>query len=599
MNNLREVFEKEFASFSLPDRRDIVDFCLEEIELTNPPYNVSGPLDLSLSRYLIEPLQALQNDRVREVIVAGAPRTGKTLILEAFLLYCLSNDPADILACFHVKNIMRDFYNVRLLPLLAHNKLIDLEDDRFESTQKFIRLPNSTLRLVACQTPNELTNLGARIVLATEAWRYPQGILSHIKGRTNDFPYTKKIYIESQGNNEGTDFHREFVSGHQAHYGFKCPECGKAQKYEIHFKREDGSYGGLNWNTDDYTKPNGKRDVARTLETVRYDCIHCGKPFVEYDKKRLNAHGLYLPQNADAKEEIRSFTWGAMASTNVLFTQVAEKYLNAKREWARGNRQPMIDFYQQELGMFWNERLLHEARELKLGVSESTGETVKGAVRITTADVQLNGNLLYYVIADHSKENKSITLVDYGKTDSFEGLDKINKARGVLEHNCLIDSGAFTTKVQRACVKYGRVVPINGKKAWMGWLATKGGHPKDRKYWNETTKTHTWFSGKKWADVNYGTADNRKISCPWIEFDANTAKDITKLLLDNSHSEYKLFLSPEAMADQEFKDQLNKEHAVMKDGKLIWVLIDENDKENHYFDCLNLQTVAGGLMGQL
>src|SRR5689334_13393977 len=122
-----ELFKVFADNIVIPDRRPLAEWGLDNIDLPNPPYSVPGKLDLSQSRYLIEPLEALQNNRVREVVFCGSPRLGKTLISDSYILYTLKEDSADILLTFHTKDALKSFYDVRFLKFLKHNELFDLE----------------------------------------------------------------------------------------------------------------------------------------------------------------------------------------------------------------------------------------------------------------------------------------------------------------------------------------------------------------------------------------------------------------------------------------------------------------------------------------
>lgn len=584
--------ESEFAKINIPDRSDIVEWCSKHICLPSPPYSIAGALDLSLSQYLVEPIRSLQNDKVREVVCCASPRTGKTLLSDAYILYCLKKDPADILLCFHTRDILKAFYDVRFLKLLKTNGIIDLTADRFDATQKLIRLPDSTVRFVTVATENSLTALGARVVIADECWRYGPGIIPQIKNRTLDYRYSKKMLFISQGSDEGTDFHSEWKQGQQAYWGFQCPYCNSKQKFYLAYKRNDNTFAGLTWDTNDYTKPNGTRDIPRTLETVHYKCISCNAKFFENDRRLLNKSGCYIPGNPNAKIDIRSYTWNAFACNSIAFEEIAKTYLLAKHDRLRGKHEAFRNFYLQEMAAFWNEGVGLEKYNLKVNSFEEGEETID-TTRISTVDVQMHGNLLYYTICEFNKLTKSIKLIAYGKTDSFDAMNQINKEHNVKDQCVLVDSGDSTRIVYTACAKHGH---LDKRGKWFCWTATKGETPQAGTYYDPQTKRNTFYSRPKLQDVNVG--DGKKLFCPFRTFNANTGKDILKALLDNSHPDFKLYMSESALADEEFKSQLHAEHRVMRNGKYTWVTIKENI-DNHYFDCLVLQCVAGGILGFL
>jgi phage terminase large subunit GpA-like protein len=596
--NLKNEIESCFSSITLPDRRDIVKWTERNVNLPSPPYAYAGALDLSISRYLIEPLKALGDHKVREVVCCASPRTGKTLIADAFIVYLVQKDPADILVCFHTKEVLKSYYDVRFLKFLQHNNLIPADAERFDTTQKLIRLPSSTIRLISVQNPNSLTALGSRVVIADECWRYPvgSGIISQIKNRTLDYRYSKKQLFISQACEEGHEFHVEFKQGHQAHWGFVCPSCNTTQKYVLNYKRKNNTYAGLTWDTNDFTKPNGIRDIPKTIQTVRYECIQCGQKFFDTDKERrlLNNAGLYITENPGANPEIKSFSWNAFACNSIAYSSIAETYLVAKHEKQRSKGDKYKNFFMQEMSQFWNEGIGLEKFELKVGMTEEESDPHHKLIRFLTCDVQQGGNLLYYVVVEFNKDLKWIKLVTYGKTDGFESLYKIQRENAVKDQNVLVDSGDQTRAVYRECSKHGH---SDGAGKWYCWTSTKGEAPKNNSYFNPVTKKNTFFSRPKLMDGNVGI-DGKKKYCPFITFSNKTSKDILKALLDNTHPDYKLYMNEAALNDEEFKAQINSEHVDYKNGIGTWVLNKDNS-DNHYWDCLVLCVVAGGVIGQL
>lgn len=588
--------ENLFAEIAIPDRRPMREYCLDNISLPNPPYAIPGELDLSLSPYLIEPLEQLaNNDRVREVIFCGSPRLGKSLISDAYIMYRLKEDPTDILIAFHTKDVLKAYYDLRFLRTLKHNKIFDLEImERFDATQKLIKLANGSVRLISVANQNSITALGCNVSVSDECWRYPPGTISQLKTRSIDFLYSRKMLFISSGCDEGHEFHSEWLQGHQAWWGFKCEYCGVEQKYYLNYRLKDGTRAGLTFDTNDLTKPNGIRDVTATEKTAHYKCISCRAVFKDdaIDRPKLLKSGLYIPENSKAPEDIRSYQCPSIAK--IPFAKIVREFLTAKHERKRGKGESYRVFWMQTMAAFWSENLGREEYQLKVGQVED-GETKGTVIRFLACDVMQDGNLLYYVICEFNKELKSIKLITYGKTDGFSALQKIWRDNQVKDQNVLIDSGDATRMVYRECARRGH---LDAKKRWFCPTATKGEKPKDGHYYNPVTKKNTFFSRPKMQDGNVGLPTGEKLFCPFITFSANTAKDILASLLAGGHPDFKLFMTDEALKDEDFKAQLNSEHKEVKNGESTWVPNKEKI-DNHYWDCLVLVMVAGGICGYL
>src|ERR1700760_3771767 len=120
---IKELLETIEKSIVRPNRQAPPEWCKENVYLPSPPFNPGGKLNLHLSPYLKKPSEDFWNPKVRETIVVGPPRSGKTLLSQAATLYTIKENPADILLAQHKKDSIKTFYDVRIMPLLKANKV--------------------------------------------------------------------------------------------------------------------------------------------------------------------------------------------------------------------------------------------------------------------------------------------------------------------------------------------------------------------------------------------------------------------------------------------------------------------------------------------
>src|SRR5262245_3072578 len=78
--------------FSVPDIRLTHEWAREHVSLV-PPLTKTGPFDVSISRQLAGPLDALDDDHCREVNVKAPVRSGKTLIADVWLCSIIGRTP--------------------------------------------------------------------------------------------------------------------------------------------------------------------------------------------------------------------------------------------------------------------------------------------------------------------------------------------------------------------------------------------------------------------------------------------------------------------------------------------------------------------------
>lgn len=103
---------------------------------------------------------------------------------------------------------------------------------------------------------------------------------------------------------------KNFLLGDQRRYFVKCKHCRKEQYLRWHGKnKEENHTYGIKWNMTS--------DGVLDLDSVRYECKHCGQPHFEHDKERLFSakYGAqWKPTAQPSQPEIRSYHLPALYS---------------------------------------------------------------------------------------------------------------------------------------------------------------------------------------------------------------------------------------------------------------------------------------------
>ena len=116
-----------------------------------PTLTFDGKFDPTISRQFIAPLDALKNDRVREVNILAPPRSGKTLIADLFVPHTMARDPGPVLWVFAVDEQAKRHCESRLMPMVKGCPQIAslLSEDRHKTRSTEIQLANGyPLRVV-------------------------------------------------------------------------------------------------------------------------------------------------------------------------------------------------------------------------------------------------------------------------------------------------------------------------------------------------------------------------------------------------------------------------------------------------------------------
>lgn len=609
-----EIFQSVKDSIILPNTQSLVDWC-KQIYLTNPPYNISGYFDVHKSRYLVEPLKALESDLVNEVVVCGNPRGGKTLLAEAYLLSVLKLFPSDIWWGVHKNDSIKSMMDVRLLPLLQANG-VRFTDDRFQKTQRFIKFPIGSLKLVGAHNARAMTQTAGRVLIGDEVHEWTDGVLDQFKTRADDFPHSKKILLISMACDDGKDFHKEWMKGTQEDYGFKCPHCEFEQKYLFHFKFDDGKYGGLNWDRNDYTCPKGLWDIDKAAPTSHYTCTNpaCRHNFYQTaaEKRQLNDCGLYIPSNPNSGS-IRSFRWNALATPDVAtHEQLCREYLLADFEANRGRYKAKRNYWLTRMSDFFS---VGKSQVTQQGIIGDLEAPVSGSTLVPVMGVDNNSIAtgLPYVICTFVPEQKQIHITKYGIADTYDDVERIQLENRVKHQRVLCDTRWQTgDNVYMEIYKHRRkdAAIVNGRKMFYSWISTKGiglkngkekiwCHGKDKRTGIDIWKPYSPFESKP---IKFGTSQYIKdFQVTSIKFHGDTIKDTLKGLLENTNPEWKLVMPEAAKNDVEFMAQLNSEKKIIATDAngYPYSKWQKGSGDNDYFDALCLCILAGMRIGYL
>ena len=612
-NELWKVFSD---SIILPNTLPLADWCKQNVYLPNPPYSISGYLDVSKSPYLLGPLQALDDDNVREIIIIGNPRGGKTLLAEAYLLYTLMENPADCWFAVHKADSIKSVMDTRLLPLLeANDRRIEFTDDRFQKTQRFIKFKVGSLKLVGAQNAKSMVQTAGRVLIGDEVHEWAEGVLDQFRRRSDDFPHSKKILIISQAGDENKDLHKSFNAGHQAEFGFKCPKCEAVQEYVFSHKFNDGGFGGLNW--DRAAKVNGVWNVEKAASTAHYTCTNdkCRANFYDTPRERrlLNDNGQYIVKNPEANIAVRSFRWNALATPNISYADMCRQYLNADYQCHRGKYKDIENFWKQSMSRFWQVSNAQDTFQPIVGTIdvEETG-SISNGVRVMAVDSQAGGSHPY-IAASFNTDKKELQILAYGKASTWDEIEKIQIDNRVKHNRVLVDCRfQQLDNIYLECFKRRKLIKIpaaGGKiiETYSQWLGTYGIgtrkndswlHGKDRVSGADIYKPYSPFMKKL---IKFGTAQYIKGGMVQVVSFADTPlKDALKLFLDNNHPDWKLILSEATKNDKTFMEELNSEKKVCLTDKMTgqpkWIW-QKGNSDNDFFDCMKLIVLAGQIMG--
>jgi len=422
------------------------------------------------SVFLREVMEAFADESVNEISIMCSAQSAKTLTILVLLAWAIAEDPGPILWVAASKVEAKKLAKGRVLQLLEKCAPVasKLPRERDRKTTLEIYFPGAPLVITGAESEASLQSTPFRYLILDEARSYPPGALEMVSKRTRSYTHNYKKVMISTPDLENDAVHRAYLAGHQAHYEVKCPACGHFQ--ELRWK-EPGQRGGLKWDTNEVTKPEGRWNYEEMEKTIRYECEACGHAIrdVESDRKWLTqeGNGRWVAKNPNAPTNIRSFHWNALLPWWAAWKNQVRELLAATAALKWNDWHPLKDWVNETCGEPWTDRRRYQNDEKFIAKREAeydvTAPWLEEKRRFCTVDVQGKGGRHYYVVVRAWGLGGASRKLWHEKVWHLDEVKRIISDWKVPDENVAIDAGHFTSEV------YGYVVASGYR-----WKALKG-----------------------------------------------------------------------------------------------------------------------------
>lgn len=442
-------------------------------------YAIKGSFDVLRSLYMVDPFKSLRNRNKRQVHVRKAVQTGGSVIADVYASDTMHNDPADMLWLMQDDDFAKKYCEQRFNQLIESTKCLkDLVTsiDRHAKQKTMIMLRAMTLMICGLNEGNVQSLSWPRVII-DEFWMSKvSGLGRQAKARTTAFPHTKKILIIGQAGEENDDEDIEWSTSSQCEWGLKCPCCKKLQPYHWNIQRSDGTWAGMKWETNEFTKPRGKWNYAEAGKTARIECIYCGKDIddIPGTRRLLNDTGEYIIGNTGADATIDGYHWVSEANIDIPFSEGVQAYLKAKEQDEEyGNRTLLKEFFQKRRAIPWSENQSSEFYRVPVEAYEINTDWKEEKYRFMTVDCQRDFMEFWIIIRAWSSTGES-RLLYAGSVTSWSEVSRVQSEYQVKDQRVFVDCGYETMTVYEQCLKHGHWGSIKGKRVWLCWVALKG-----------------------------------------------------------------------------------------------------------------------------
>lgn len=575
-------------------------------------YNPPGPFRIDRSRYLLGPWEALDDPEVREVTVMKSTQTGGSLVGDIWnarnirvapgptFLNMQTDEDAKDHASLRINELLDRCEPVRfILPVGHKGKLKRLTQElKMQAMWMIIQganLSNLQSKSVCYETNDEIV-----------FWQ-PDSLIRDAYARLTAFGWQRKIYNVSQGGMVGDEHDRKYKGGTMEEWSWLCPGCSLMQPYKWTYDNNPEERGGMKWETNDDTKPEGQWNFEELAKTVYMECRQCAAKIYDIPKNRqlLSDTGEYVQQNFTAPRSRRSFHWNALACDAIPWAEIVWEFVEEViPEYRQGNREPLQKFIQKKLadsddeGVNWFDTLKIQSSDYQLDENGAFPAWDEEVIRFMAVDKQIDH--YWWVVRAFSRVGTS-RLVACGKAWTYVELEVLREAHKVESKYTAIDAGAWATDVYMACCVYGwRCLKGEDDKSFT-WKDENG--ETIYKPYSEAIKRDPIF-GFKGADLNKEEVrefqETRKfrhaVLCRW----SNPA---IKDLLHNLRTGLGLYYGIPANVGDDYTNQMNGEQRQVKvnkaTGKRTWFWKKVGRAGDHLRDCECMILVQAAIRGLL
>ena len=459
MRPVDRTFSRAFANYTPPADLTVSEWAAEHRVLSRESSAEAGPWRNERTPYMVEPMNAFSDPRVREISVVAMSQVGKSEVELNIIGYIIDQDPGSVLYIQPNLDDAKKFSRLRIAPMIRdcdtlRTKVSEVRSRDAGNTVLQKTFPGGMLTMVGSQSPSALASTPARYVLGDEVDRWALSAGSEgdpwalAAARTTTFYNAKMVAVSTPTIKGYSRIEKLFLDGTQERWCSQCPSCGEWHNITFDDIKFDFDTTGSGWRK------------SYTLHSVHWCCPSCGCLHTEAEMRAQPAR--WIAENPGAIERGRRSFWvNAFSSPWRSWDKIVLKFLEVKND-----PEELKVFYNTVLGELWEDRGDLEDEDTMLARREDYGTAEDGTpvelpdgVLVLTCGVDTQDDRLEYEVVGHGHYGetwgikKGIIMGDPNYDDPWERLDevvshvyKFQNGRGLTVSMTCVDSGGHKTQ---------------------------------------------------------------------------------------------------------------------------------------------------------
>lgn len=567
----KRLFMRVACKALKPQEMLLVSDWAERHRILDDSSNLAGRWSNDVTPYLVEIMNTLNDEYIRQVYFCKASQIGGTAALINMLCYIIMQQPAPTMIVYPSDDLAKDVSNDFLKPafrLIPEIKQIFLENASKELKLKFKPM---LLYLRGAGSPAKLASKPIKYLFFDEidkmggASKKEASPYNLALERTKTFRPQEKVFACSTPTlktNYIWDLHDN--ADEVRHYFVPCPHCG--EYIELKFKQIIFD-----------------KDEAKTMsayeraQTAVYVCQECGCEITDSQKPKMLRGGEWraVKKRGIGKPKSVGFWINSLYSMFLKWADIVEEFLKSKDDSDK-----LQNFVNSWLGEAWEDTKLKTSEDLVMERQTDLPEFVVPAwAKMLTGGVDVQETSLYYTIRAFGDYTTSQNIT-HGQVLSFADIERVmgleyktEDGRSLVVELALIDSGYQADATYDFCIDNSDwAAPVKGASNPM----------RDRYKISKVDKR-----------------DSRAYGMQLVIVDGDQIKDsiAARMQRENGTGSWMVYKD----CDDEYAKQVTSEHKVStKTGngkKTVKWTPKFSHADNHYLDCEVYAMTAAEIRG--
>jgi phage terminase large subunit GpA-like protein len=487
-----DVWARAFAEVIRPrERLSLSAWADRYRQLAGKAASEPGQWRTDRAPYLREPMDALTDDEVEEVVMWFGTQLGKSETCNNWIGFTIDHNPGPIMLVQPTLDTAKRYSKQRVAALIEatpalRDKVKPARARDSGNTLLEKEFDGGILIITGANSAAGLRSMPARDLLFDEIDAYGLSVddegdpISIAEKRQDTFARRKRLKTSTCTVKGESRIEQAYQASDRRRYWVPCPHCGERQVLK---------WAQLKWVDDDPA-------------TARYACEHCGALIDESAKSDMLAGGQWRAEEPASR--VRGYWLNSLYSPLgwLSWSTIVAEFLAAKAASAQGDS---------TLLQVWTNTRLAETWELK-GATVADAEVQKRAENyplrsvprgclLVTASVDVQGDRLEYALHGWGR-GEECWVIDYGKLYGDPALDTVWRQLDELLAVPLTNAWGIALRPRAVVVDSGghhaaMVYAMTRARAGRHWIAVKGQSQPGKPVIGRPTEIDASWKGKK------------------------------------------------------------------------------------------------------